>query len=233
MNPPLWKEFAAVSLFLVAATWIIAASGADIAISSMFHINGSWPVGEKFPWKNLYRLDRIPAMSLASVGLLLCFSSLLRKKKECARAGIYLVLLLALGPGLLVNALFKEHWGRPRPRETAFFGGEKKFLQPWQTGTGKGRSFPSGHSSAAFYMAAPFFIYRRTRKRLALTWLAGGTTFGVLMSVARIAQGGHFLSDTLWGWGMVYLSAILLAAILKPECNSTPQTEPCLATSTG
>jgi membrane-associated PAP2 superfamily phosphatase len=115
----------------------------------------------------------------------------------------------------MVNVVFKDHWGRPRPREIVQFGGQKQFLQPWQKGEdGKGRSFPSGHASAAFYMTAPFFIYRRTNKQLARIWLAGGLTFGLLMSIARITQGGHFLSDNLWAWGMVHLTALALCYIL-------------------
>jgi membrane-associated PAP2 superfamily phosphatase len=91
------------------------------------------------------------------------------------------------------------------------FGGKQQFLQPWQKGVGgTGRSFPSGHSSAAFYLSAPFFILRRQKPRAAAFWMAGGLIFGVLMSAARITQGGHFLSDTLWAWGMVHLIAVAL-----------------------
>jgi membrane-associated PAP2 superfamily phosphatase len=64
-------------------------------------------------------------------------------------------------------------------------------------------------------MAAPYFIYRRSNKRLARTWLAGGLIFGVFMSIARITQGGHFLSDNLWAWGMVHLTAVFLYYLLK------------------
>lgn len=63
-------------------------------------------------------------------------------------------------------------------------------------------------------MAAPFFIYRRRKPAVARCWLVGGTVFGLLMSYARIAQGGHFLSDVLWSWGMVYLTALALSALL-------------------
>lgn len=224
MNLKPWKEAAAVIIFLIAATWIIAATGADLAVSSLFYIDGSWPVGGRFPWKALYQVDRIPAVILAVVGLTGFLISLWQKqRRDWAKAGMFLVLLLALGPGLLVNATFKDHWGRPRPREIVQFGGQKEFLQPWQIGTsGKGRSFPSGHSSAAFYMTAPFFIYRRSKKRLACAWLACGLIFGILMSIARITQGGHFLSDTLWAWGMVHLCALLLAVLLKPDRAEGP-----------
>jgi len=212
-------EALSVLAFLIVATGVIAVTGADLAVSAPFCIEGKWPIGYLFPWQALYRLDRIPAVALAVFGLAACAASFFRGDlRHWRRAGLFLVLLLALGPGLMVNAVFKDHWGRPRPREIVQFGGQKQFLHPWQKGEdGNGRSFPSGHASAAFYMTAPFFIYRRRNKRLARGWLLAGLCFGVLMSVARITQGGHFLSDSLWSWGMVYLCALFLAALLKPE----------------
>lgn len=228
-----WVEIILTLTFLFAATAVIAVSGADLAASAPFCFDGTWPVGKQFPWITLYRIDRIPGVLLAFFGLVMFLVSFKRPDfKQWRRAGAFLVLLLALGPGLLVNSLFKEHWGRPRPRDVVQFGGTKEFLQPWQRGQdGKGRSFPSGHASAAFYLTAPFFIYRRRQKRLARIWLAGGLVFGVFMSIARITQGGHFLSDNLWAWGMVHLCALMLAAIIKPELlpqeSSPAEDQPC------
>jgi len=222
-------EILSVLAFLIVATGVIAVTGADLAVSAPFCIEGKWPIGDLFPWQALYRLDRIPAVALALFGLAAFLASFFRRDLQRWRlAGAFLVLLLVLGPGLLVNVAFKDHWGRPRPREIVQFGGQKPFLQPWQRGEdGKGRSFPSGHASAAFYMTAPFFIYRRSNKRLARIWLTGGLVFGIFMSIARIAQGGHFLSDNLWAWGMVHLTALALCYCmgLDRSDNIPPKTE--------
>lgn len=226
-------EFLTVTAVLVTASAVIALSGADLTVSSWFCIGGKWPVGELFPWKLLYRMDRIPAVCLALVGLAIFLGSFFRRELlRWRRPGAFLVLLLLLGPGLLVNALFKDHWGRPRPREIVQFGGSREFRQPWHKGEdGAGRSFPSGHGSAAFYMAAPYFVYRRSKIRTARIWLAAGVLFGILMSIARIAQGGHFLSDNLWAWGMVHLTAVLLVYGLKLDragsAASTSETGTC------
>ena len=104
---------------------------------------------------------------------------------------------------------------------------ETLFLQPWQKGiSGQGRSFPSGHASAAFFLIAPFFIYRRRQPRVALVWLTGGIIFGVLMSIARITQGGHFLSDNLWAFGMVYLTGLLLSAVMRLDNDNSSAAVP-------
>lgn len=219
-----WREAWLVLVLLLGGTALIAVSGADLAFASHFYQAGVWPVGEQFPWKLLYRFDRYPALALAIFGLWAACCSYYRPYWHAwRRQGIFLVLLLTLGPGLLVNATFKSHWGRPRPRELVQFGGTKIFLQPWQPGVnGDGRSFPSGHASAAFYMLAPYFIYRRRKPRTARYWLYGGTSFGLLMGYARIAQGGHFLSDILWAWGIVYLVGLFLAVTIL---DSTAETD--------
>ena len=216
MNKCFWVETASLVIVLVAATVLIFFSDADLALSSRFLIDGKWPVGDRFFWQLLYKLDRIPSIVLGLVGL--AGFVLSYTKRGCLRwrrSGAFLVLLLILGPGLLVNSVFKEHWGRPRPREIAEFGGKKQFLHPWQKGeSGNGRSFPSGHSSAAFYLASPYLIYRRNDRKRACLWLVGGSLFGIVMSIARITQGAHFLSDTVWAFGMVALCALILAAVL-------------------
>jgi membrane-associated PAP2 superfamily phosphatase len=217
------RDFALAVALLVLATIVIAATGGDLKLSALFCIDGKWPIGDQQPWHVLYLLDRGPSIALGACGLIAAIiGSIYRQRRAWIRPGLFLVILLALGPGLIVNTIFKEYWGRPRPREIVQFGGTKEFLQPWQKGTAhKGRSFPSGHASAAFYMTAPFFVYRRKNHRAANLWLMGGLSFGVLMSIARIAQGGHFLSDNLWAWGIVHLTAVALYYLLRLDHNET------------
>lgn len=214
-----WAELWMLLVLLVITTGLLAHSGADLQLSAYIYQAGGWPIGEQFPWKLLYRVDRTPAVLVATGWLVLLVWSLHRDDLvPWRRAAVFMVLLLVLGPGLLVNSVFKEHWGRPRPREVQEFGGSKQFLQPWQPGiSGKGRSFPSGHSSAAFYLATPWFVYRHRKPVAAASWFWGGIVFGLLMSVARIVQGGHFLTDCLWAFGMVWLTGLVLAAVLLPE----------------
>jgi membrane-associated PAP2 superfamily phosphatase len=45
--------------------------------------------------------------------------------------------------------------------------------------------------------------------------LWGGLVYGCIMGMARIIQGGHFLSDVLWSAGFVYLTALVLADLLQ------------------
>ena len=222
---PYIRDVAFPIVFLVMATMAITATGADVKLSSLFCIGGKWPVGDQQPWQFLYLLDRGPSIALGLCGLIAAVTgALYRQRRSWIRPGLFLVVLLALGPGLIVNSVFKEYWGRPRPREIVQFGGPKQFLHPWQKGIAhKGRSFPSGHASAAFYLTAPFFVFRRRKPRMAAWWLTGVLLFGGLMSMARITQGGHFLSDTLWAWGGVHRTAVALYYLLKLDRDEEPE----------
>ena len=110
-----------------------------------------------------------------------------------------LVLLgVAVGPGLLANALFKDHWQHPRPRDLIEFGGPLHYVPSPLIGTEGGAAFPCGHCSVGFMFAAGWWIWRRRRPAWAVASLAGGLALGALLGVGRMAAGAHFLSDILW-----------------------------------
>lgn len=207
-----WLDFGLPLLLLLAATLLIAVSGADLKVSSLFYIGGRWPVGDLQPWWTLRVYGYYPCDLLGIAALLLLIAGCFRASLAVyRRPAAFMVLVLLLGPGLLVNAVFKDHWGRPRPREIVQFGGKKEFHHPWQPGiSGQGRSFPSGHASSAFYLAMPYFALRRRSPRTASRIYLAGLLYGVLMGIARISQGGHYVSDIVWAWGMVQLTATAL-----------------------
>jgi len=209
---------------LAAATVLIAVTGADLKISTFFHINGAWPVGDAQPWHFLYLYGYYPSYLLGAAALALWAAGYFRPGLASYRKGAaFMAVLLMLGPGLLVNAAFKDHWGRERPRDITQFGGTKTFHQPWGKGVaGTGKSFPSGHAASAFYLAMPFFALRRRSPRTALRIFILGMLYGVVMGVARVAQGGHFVSDVLWAWGMVHLTAVALYYLMGLDRERAP-----------
>ncbi len=123
------------------------------------------------------------------------------------RQVIYLMLVLILGPALLVNGVFKDHWGRARPMDVHVFNGPDRFTPAWVISDQCDRncSFVCGDASVGFALVALGFISRRPRR-----WLAAGIAAGGLLGLMRIGQGGHFLSDVVFSFYAVYLSAWLL-----------------------
>ena len=132
------------------------------------------------------------------------------------RSVLFLALGLALGPGLLVNVILKDNWGRPRPLQVQQFGGPLEF-RPWYKTDGacpKNCSFVSGETSGAFWLVAPASLAPGPL-RLPAVALALGV--GVLTGVLRVAFGGHFPSDVLFAGLLTLLIVALLRMILiKP-----------------
>ncbi len=207
-------------LVLLALTLLFRASDLDMQAARYFyHAGEGWRFKDFWLWQLLYKRGMIPGVLIGVIGLggLLLGLKLSQLRRKW-RVYLLLLLLLAIGPGLLVNSIFKDHWGRTRPKHVIEFGGHLPFLKVWERGEpGASKSFPSGHASIGFYLMAPYFVWRKRRKKLAAGFLIGGTLYGALMGAGRLAQGGHFPSDVLWAWGMVYLSGLLLCYLLRPE----------------
>jgi len=216
-----------VIIMLIILSLLIFMSNADLGIARLiFSHNNQWPGLYHEPWTFIYAVAPVPGMLLALGALVvLCagfFTSCLKKYR---RQSLFLILLLALGPGLLVNVILKDHLGRPRPQELTEFGGKYQFVQFWQPGpAGKNSSFPCGHASIAFFLMAPWFLYRQRRRPLALCFLCLGLSFGLLVGMARIMQGGHFLSDVIWAGGLAYITGEMLSWIFLFTTPSLSQT---------
>lgn len=205
---------------LVLGTLIAWLTPLDMAVETHFFDaqSGGWPTGKLLPFALAYKYGQligwIPALFAVAILVAGIWKrSLWRLRRVC----VFLIALLAVGPGLLVNVVMKEYWGRPRPRQIEQFDGKYEFQHAWvigHRGDGK-KSFPSGHAAMGFYFTAPYFILLATRRKAALAWLWGGVAFGLFIGIARMAQGAHWPSDVLWSFGIVYLSAYALARLLR------------------
>ena len=136
-----------------------------------------------------------------------------------ARARAFKVALgsLIIGPGLLVNLVLKEHWGRPRPWQTLDFGGQLDFVQ---VGSMAGKcvsncSFVSGEAAGAGWLFCLIvFVPQPARSALALPLAA----ISFLAPAMRLAFGAHYLSDVILGWlSSVVVFAGLLALTDSPQ----------------
>jgi len=206
-------------LVLIIGTFVFRHTNLDITISRLFYVP---EIGffkkDSYPWIFLYRYGCFPGLLLAIGGLFLFGIGFFSKKiLRYRKIGLFLVLLMVIGPGLIVNFTFKEHWGRPRPREIVNFGGKSPFLTVWEkTKTSEGSSFPSGHASMGYFLFAPYFFLSRTGKKGAsFFFLFLGLGYGTLMGIGRIVQGAHFASDVLLSAGFVYFTGVGLYYLLR------------------
>lgn len=205
-------------LAAVAATAVLGLAGADLAVQALFYEPGrGWFMGDREPWAFLYHFGNVPAFALAAAGgAVFVLGFFIEQFRRDRTAALFVVALLALGPGLVVNTVFKDNWGRPRPADIVQFGGLETYRPVWSPGEPRqGRSFPSGHAAVGFFVMAPYFILRRRAPGWARKALTAGIVYGMLMGLARMIQGGHFLTDVIWSGVLVYLSGIVLYYLFR------------------
>ncbi|HEX6636814.1 MAG TPA: phosphatase PAP2 family protein [Steroidobacteraceae bacterium] len=195
-----------IGTFLVFSLLAVAFPGMDLQVSAMFYDGRSF-LRDQW-WQRLLQdgLGYFLGTSLAIAGFLYL------RNKLSGRAGYlvdgrkiaYLLLVLIVGAGLIVNAGFKNNLGRARPRDVAQFGGARVFTPAFVPSNqcDTNCSFSSGDSAAAFFSLALVMAFRRRRR-----WLLVAIALGVVVSLARISAGAHFFSDTVVSFFVMLLVA--------------------------
>jgi lipid A 4'-phosphatase len=196
-------------LVLQLAFWQMPAI--DLWFSGLF-----WRPGEGFfladlaPVQWSYAIFRdIPYVLVPLLAWLFLASWVWARRSEVAlrRGLLFLFLVMAIGPGLLVNEVFKAESGRARPATVQQFEGTRQFTPAFEPSDqcSSNCSFVSGHAAMGFFFLAFAWVLRDRR------WLYWGAAIGLLVGLGRMMQGAHFLSDVLFGYPVVYLTALLLA----------------------
>jgi lipid A 4'-phosphatase len=194
----------------VAVTVIFAVTPLDIDAARVFYNPvgpDHWPLASHVPWSILYRSAPPIAASLLLVGLAILVAGYLRRHDRMIVHGTFLLLTVVLGPGLIINAVFKDHWDHPRPRDIVEFSGSLHYAVAPLRGEG-GKSFPCGHCSVGFLCGAGWWVWKRRRPAWAYGSIALGIATGTALGLGRMAAGGHFLSDVVWSallaWGVAH-----------------------------
>ena len=193
--------------FIVSAAIFICFSEIDISISKLFYN----PV-QSFYLKNFHGIKFVySSVELFTVVLVVILLVLLigiwisnrpimtlTKKKV-----VYLLLVLIMGPGFIINVVFKDHWGRARPAQIEQFGGTKKFSPAFIISRECDRncSFVSGHASMGFYLIAVGLLIGPPHRKKIITV---AIICGALIGLVRITQGGHFISDVIFSFFFIY-----------------------------
>lgn len=192
--------------FLVASLLLVAFSEIDLVVSRQFYDHGFYMANHL--WTRLLHVSVawFIVASVASVTAVYVVNRLSGRNNFGidGKKVVYLLLVLALGAGFVVNGILKVEFGRARPRDLVEFGGELQFTPPFFVSSECSRncSFSSGDAAGAFFSLA--FAMAITRRRSVATAAVG---YGLLVSVARIASGSHFFSDTIVSFFVVLITA--------------------------
>lgn len=188
---------AGLVLFFAFADLMLGVPRIDLASSALFYTPGVGFAMDGQRWERIVYHSvgwLMVAVNLALVALWL-FNRIVRRTVLgfTGRKLALLLCLLAILPGLLVNQVLKENWGRARPVNVTEFGGEHRFTPAFVYSDQEGGSFSSGHAAAACYLVAVAAVLRGPRSG----WVITAALYSALVGFARIATGGHFLSDVI------------------------------------
>ncbi len=201
-----------ICAFLGACLLFLAFPGIDIWVSRLFYDPAAGFVCAKSgPALAIFHsVSRFARLCSYGIPLLigLSFLPLFARLRDFRKHMIFMILLLALGPGLVAHSVFKEHFGRARPNQIVAFGGSAQFspaLIPARE-CARNCSFVSGHAAMGFYPLGLAFAFPRRRR----TWLSLGLVSGSVAGLGRVVQGAHFLSDVVFAGFVVYACAYWL-----------------------
>ncbi|MCF7920597.1 MAG: phosphatase PAP2 family protein [Candidatus Cloacimonetes bacterium] len=213
-------EVIIVLILLLVSTLLFIFSNLDNALLKYFwNAENGWFLAELPPWLQIREYSSIPALFIAIGAIFLFILGLnVRKFEKYRKHCLYLILLMLLAPGLIVNTILKENFGRPRPRDTIQFNGKYNYEKPLVYDTASpGKSFPCGHASMGFYFFAFYILNRKRNKKFARAAFGITLFWGGLIGLTRMVQGAHYLSDVIWSAFICYLSALWLYHIFRFE----------------
>lgn len=213
----LWRLLVATALIhLVFAIWPVL----DLAVSRIFvQADGSFWLSHSAFAEDLRMPIWLASVAIAFFAAILLAASLLRgaKAQTSWRLWAFVTTLYVVGPGLLVNVLLKQNWGRARPVSVAEFGGTQLFTPPFEIAgqCSNNCSFVSGEAASAAVMAivvAVCIAPSIARRWHTLVFAVLGLVY-LLASGMRVATGRHFLSDVLFaGLFMLILARVFYRA---------------------
>lgn len=125
-------------------------------------------------------------------------------------------LLAMLGLILLPSAvaLLKLNTNRHCPWDIAEFGGFAPYvglLAEMPAGIVRGVCFPAANASIGFMWLAVGLALHGHSAQLSRRVILGALLLGAVMGVTRQAQGGHFISHTLWSAWLAWAISLTLA----------------------
>lgn len=209
-----------LTLMFSTSVLFVVAPQIDVRFSAMFYDGSGFPAARNSHLQLLRRgNDVIGAIVLVAATLLLCSGRLRRRAQLRLSDTLPPILTYGFGVGLLVNGVFKEYFGRARPRDILEFGGGDIFTSAWTVSSAcqTNCSFTSGEAAGAIaiYSAMPLLTGLSRAARAATAMLIG--IFAAALSLNRIAFGAHFLSDVLLSF-LLMLAVMTATRILVDRC---------------
>jgi lipid A 4'-phosphatase len=199
-------EFLLLLILMIFSTAVFWLTDLDSEIAAWFYQSDKsgqvWPYQNWWSVKLLYdyAFASCLAAGLAALAVYIVgfFNDFCRRLQ---RQALYILLVILIGPVLIVNFVFKDHWGRPRPAHIQQFGGEYAYVPPLKLAHTPDKSFVCGHCSVAYLFFVFYFLSQNHKTFYFLLTIS----LASLMGFSRMSAGGHFISDILWSGYLMFL----------------------------
>ena len=226
-----------LALFIGFTILFLLAPQLDLAVAGLFRESGresgNW-WGKSFS-ESITNPLRIVTASLMVLGpFMIVVTSWLpiagSALKSWRRPAFFIMSSSFVSVGLVINALFKNNAGRPRPSQTDLIAGGLgnngdvpwRFQPPWSFAgdCGTNCSFMSGDASAGFaYLAYFLLFFGFGRLSLGLAVILGS-----FIGFLRMLAGRHYLSDVIFA-GLTTMSLVVFCyAVFYPQKWEKSQT---------
>jgi membrane-associated PAP2 superfamily phosphatase len=190
----------------------------DLDVSALFFdpTTGTFKMGAQ-PWTQYSRdvASALITLLVAPAFVAIAGKLILPRRRMLigGRAALFLIVTLALGPGVLANEILKDHWARMRPVDVTQFGGADRFTPWWDPGgpCPDNCSFIAGEPSGAFWTLAPAAL---APPQWRLLTYGAALAFGAFIGGLRIAAGGHFFTDVAFAGVFMFLLAWIVHGLI-------------------
>lgn len=213
----------AVCAFLL--LWVFEVSDLDRQLEWLFYD----PASVSFPLKHswflevvLHRGAKSAVHVLVAASLFVCWQGW---KGRLAWLPPRNALLAALGMLIIpaATAILKHLTHRYCPWDIVEFGGYAPYLRLFDAmpqGMEGGQCFPAGHASVGFLWIVWAVALRPAGIRVARFALLTALLGGAVLGAARMLQGAHFLSHTLWTLWLAWAISVSLALAVRADLQA-------------
>jgi lipid A 4'-phosphatase len=216
-----------IILFAASLIFFSARPDIDILISRAFlDSENAFRLVENPFWDRIVQVNRAFSIIIVVLALALLFASLTGRwnaRHLMTHYATFVLLLYAIGPGLMVNGILKRLYGRARPFQITDFGGDGPFTAAWQfSGFCRAAcSFVSAEVSAATALAVALSIGAvwfggRPFALILMVFAAAAYVLLILTATQRMGSGQHFLSDVVFSFLLTASLGVVLSCRLRP-----------------
>ena len=226
LSSSFWSTHLGLPLLLAGLMlWIYPKTNLDYSLIQPFFDSNQ----QAFTWQHHWLFETLMHTSLKYAVILIAIftlglslvSSLRKSLHSLTRPTLWTFCAMVVATSII--SLLKSQSIHACPSHLTLFGGHQPFLPLFSSlpeNVPAGHCFPGGHASAGFALMAFYFAWRDQHKSLSYWFLYGGLILGLLMGLAQMIRGEHFMSHNIWTGLIAWFVLLTLYLVWPPISKS-------------